>query len=347
MRRGPGSAIGARTVSYAMRCPRLNELPAPPPGRAGWPWTIESSSLPDRMPDGTAWPRISIVVASLNHAAYVEEMVRSVLLQGYPDLELIVVDGGSNPRTLAAIAPYQQWMAYFVSEADRGQSHALNKGMARATGALINHLDTDDYLLPGCLEAVAHAWSEHPETIIAGDVVRTSEGSSRVDVHRPLPHDLHAYAQWWDTEHHGGPGMFFPAKYVAAVGPVNESLHYLMDYEYTLRFLAVTTLTPVRRELAVIRHHPACKSSRDGDEFVWECVQIVRPYQQQFPDIDARADREGAGVLFGFGVRRMIFGQGGAWRFIKEGLRIHPFWAVYWQIPGWFVRKWSRLRSLS
>ena len=66
--------------------------------------------------------------------AYVEEMLRSVLLQGYPDLELIVIDGGSGRDTLDAIEPYRPWLSYFVSEADRGQSHALNKGMARATG---------------------------------------------------------------------------------------------------------------------------------------------------------------------------------------------------------------------
>jgi glycosyltransferase involved in cell wall biosynthesis len=340
-----------------MRCPVLNTLPAPPAGRIGWPWTIETPQLPARMSASSAlgsaaltnaaWPRISIVVPSLNHGAYVEEMVRSVLLQGYPDLELIIIDGGSDPTTLDAIRKYEQWLTYFISEPDRGQSHALNKGMARATGVLFNHLDTDDYLLPGCLEAVARAFVVEPGKIVAGEVVRTSEGSSYADVHRPAAHDLHAYAQWWNTEHHGMPGMFFPAKHLAAVGPVNESLHYLMDYDYTLRFLAVTGIRPLHRELAVIRHHAACKSVKDGDEFVWECVHIVRPYQRQFPDIAARADREGAGVLFGFGVRRFLYRQGDAWRFIREGWRIHPFWAVYWLMPGWLFRKWSRLRSLS
>ncbi len=299
------------------------------------------------MPHGAPWPRISIVVASLNHAAYVEEMLRSVLLQGYPDLELIVIDGGSDRQTLDIITKYRPWVTYFVSEPDRGQSHAINKGMVRASGVLINHLDTDDYLLPGCLEAVARAAAMHPGEIIAGHVVRTQEGSSEVEIHRPRPHDLHAYAQWWNTEHHGGPGMFFPAAHVEAVGPVDESLHYLMDYDYTLRFLAVTSIAPLGQELAVIRHHPACKSVKHGDEFVWECVHIIRPYQQRFPDIAARADREGAGVLFGFGFRRLLFGQGDWWRFLREGFRIHPFWALYWLVPGWFLRKWSRLRSLS
>lgn len=325
-----------------MRCPPLNALPLPPDGRSGWPWTDETPQLPERMPGGGAWPRISIVVASLNHAAYVEEMLRSVLLQGYPDVELIIEDGGSRVDTLAVIERYRPWLASFVSEPDRGQSHALNKGMARMSGALFGHLDTDDYLLPGCLAAVAEAHARHPGQVLAGAVLRTVEGQAGSEVFQPQPHDLHAYVQWWNTYHHGGPGMFFPAEHRAAAGPVDESLHYLMDYAYTLRFLEVTSMATLTQTLAVIRHHPQCKSVQHGDEFVWECVRIVRPYQRRYPDIAARADREGAGVLFGFGVRRLLYGQGDAWRFIREGWRIHPFWALYWLVPGWFIRRWSR-----
>ncbi|MBY0497759.1 MAG: glycosyltransferase [Cyanobacteria bacterium] len=330
-----------------MRCPRLNALPAPAEALTGWPWTVETPPLPAAAGDGRGWPRISIVVASLNHPAYIEQMLRSVLLQGYPDVELIVIDGGSDAAAHRVLARYREWFSYFVSEPDRGQSHALNKGMARVTGALFAHVDTDDYLLPGALEAVARAALRSPGTIIAGDVIRTVEGRAGHEIHRPVAHDQHGYAQWWNTYHHGGPGMFFPAPHAEAVGAVDETLHYLMDYDYTLRFLAHTRLVPVDHPLAVIRHHDACKSVKNGDEFVWECVRIVRPYQARFPDIDARATREGAGVLFGFGVRRLIFAQGDAWRFIWEGLRMHPWWAFYWLVPGWFIRKWTRRRSLS
>ncbi|HWI19565.1 MAG TPA: glycosyltransferase [Vicinamibacterales bacterium] len=325
-----------------MRCPGLDALPPPPAGRSGWPWTEQTAALPPATRDGNPWPRISMVVASLNHSAFIEEMLRSALLQGYPDLELIVIDGGSGAATLDVIKKYSPWLTYWVSEPDRGQSHAINKGMARVTGTIFNHFDTDDYLLPGALKTVAEWHAQHPDKIIAGDVVRTVEGDTRRELHRPIPHSLHAYAQWWDTEHHGGPGMFFPAAHLPAVGPVDESLHFLMDYEYTLRFLRVTSVVVPGAALAVIRHHDACKSVKDGDEFVWECVRIVRPYQAEFPDIAPRANREGAGVLFGFGVRRLLFGQGDAWRFIKEGMRIHPLWAIYWLVPGWFLRKWSR-----
>ena len=240
-----------------MRCPTLAELPHPPAGQRGWPWTIETPALPAMASGGRAWPRISVVVASLDHGRYIEEMIRSVLLQGYPDLEFILIDGGSNAETLEVIGKYARWFSHWVSEPDRGQSHALNKGLSRMTGMLFNNVDTDDYFLPGCLAAVAETHLQNPGRIIAGDVIRIWEGSRRSEVHFPAELDLHAYAQWWDSEHHGGPGMFFPTCHFAAVGGPKEGLHYSMDYDFTLRYLAVTGISTTRCAVAVIRNHPS------------------------------------------------------------------------------------------
>jgi glycosyltransferase involved in cell wall biosynthesis len=326
-----------------MRCPTLAELPAPPQGKAGWPWTVETPQLCSRMGGGQPWPRISVVVPSLNHGRYIEEMLRSILLQGYPDVELILIDGGSDESTLATILKYERWFAYWVTEPDRGQSHALNKGLTRATGDLFGSIDTDDYLLPGCFGLVAQAHIARPRDIVAGDVIRIWEGEGRNEVHFPAELDLHEYAQWWSTRHEGGPGMFFPVCHLRAVGGFNEDLHYLMDYEFTLRYLAFSGIFAPHCAVAVIRHHPEAKSMHSGDSFVWECMQISKPYQKMFPDIDATARRHAAGILFGFGVRRLLFGQGDWWKFAREGLLINPFWAVYWLIPGWFLRKLSKV----
>ena len=325
-----------------MRCPRLEALPAPPPGKTGWPWTFATPQLPSEISAGRPWPRISIVVASLNQGKYIEEMIRSILLQGYPDLEFILIDGGSSDETPAIIRKYEKWLAYSVSEPDHGQSHAFNKGLARITGALFNIFDTDDYFLPGAFAFAGAAHCEHPDRMIAGDVLRTWEGSARTEVYSPDDVDLRRYAQWWNTYHHGQPGLFFPACHLEAVGLINERLNYLFDYEYTLRFLEVTRLYAIRSPLAVIRVHPACKSAMQGDYFAWECVQIARPYQRRFPELEAEANRFAAGCLFGAGCRRLLQGKRDVWRFIREGLRIHPFWALYWVFPGWLFRKLSR-----
>jgi len=107
-----------------------------PPGKTGWPWTEETSRLPEKMSDGRPWPRISIVTPSYNQGQFIEETIRSVLLQGYPNLEYIVIDGGSSDGSVEILQEYEQWLAYWVSERDRGQADALNKGFRRASGIL-------------------------------------------------------------------------------------------------------------------------------------------------------------------------------------------------------------------
>ena len=297
------------------------------------------------MPDGGRWPRISIVVASLNYAAYIEEMIRSALLQGYPDLELVLIDGASDGETLGVISKYARWFSYWISEPDNGQSQAFNKGLARMTGDIFNIFDSDDFFVPGSFGLVAQAHTRNPKNILAGDVIRTWERSAKSEVHFPAELDLHAYAQWWSTRHHGQPGIFYPSSHFAEVGWINENLHCLMDYEYTLRYLAVTGISVTRCAVAVIRHHSESKSSKIGDNFVWECIQISKAYQRMFPDIDATANRHAAGILFGFGFRRLLRGQGNSWRFMREGLWIQPFWAFYWLSPGWLIRKWAKLTA--
>lgn len=327
-----------------MRCPTLAELPTPPAHRSGWPWTIETPALPATLPSGAPWPRISIIVASLGKSEYIEEMLRSALLQGYPELELILIDGGSASPTLDVITRYAPWLTYWISEPDRGQSHAINKGLARMTGTLFNMFDTDDFLLPGALALAAetHAW--RPGAIVVGDVIRIWEGSPKTEVHFPEELDLHTYAQWWRTYHHGGPGMFFPATAYAKVGPVNEDLHYLMDYEYTCRCLAVAEIAAIRAPVATIRHNASSKSIGQSDRFTWECVQISRTYQEQFPDIAAAARRHGSHALMSAGLMRLARGEPDAGKFIREAWRTSPWWSIYSVFPGWFLRRLARLR---
>src|SRR5438067_1469746 len=149
-----------------MKGPTLVELPPPPAGKTGWPWTDETPALQSTRPDGSAWPRISIVTPSYNQGQFIEETIRSVLLQGYPDLEYIIIDGGSQDESVEIIKKYEPWLTYWVSEQDRGQSHAINKGFDRSTGLILGWLNSDDVLLPNALATVASAIPQPDEPVL-------------------------------------------------------------------------------------------------------------------------------------------------------------------------------------
>jgi glycosyltransferase involved in cell wall biosynthesis len=135
----------------------------------GGRWTEATSADCYRQASGGDWPRISIVCPSFRQGHYIEETIRSVLLQNYPALEFIVMDGGSDDGTVAILEKYAPWLTVWESVPDRGQSHALNKGFAKATGEILGWINSDDYYLPGAFAAVAAAYRRKPGSLIYGD----------------------------------------------------------------------------------------------------------------------------------------------------------------------------------
>lgn len=158
-----------------MRCPTLAELPKPPAGKTGWPWTEESERLPNVMLDGKPWPTISIVTPLLNQKPFIEETIRSILLQGYPDVEHIVVDGGSTDGSLEVLEQYSPWVKYIVRKAE-GQSAALNRGFREATGELIGWQNSDDFYGPDSFRQAALAAAQYPDCEIVNGLVRGFQG---------------------------------------------------------------------------------------------------------------------------------------------------------------------------
>ena len=153
----------------------LNHLPPPPPGKTGWPWTEESDPLPPLQPDNNPWPRISIVTPSFNQGQFIEETIRSILLQNYPNLEYIIIDGGSTDNSLEIIRKYESWITYWVSEPDNGQSQAINKGFKKCTGDLVNWICSDDLLCKNALYNMAPLLNDNLNALIIGKGLRIDQ----------------------------------------------------------------------------------------------------------------------------------------------------------------------------
>ena len=247
-----------------MSCPRLAELPPPPANRAGWPWTEESA----RLPDSRTWPRVTVVTPSFNQGEFIEETIRSILLQGYPNLEYFVIDGGSTDHTLDVIAKYSQWIDFWVSERDGGQSAAINRGLSMASGSYATWINSDDLL---CRDALSvHFLKYHrcssPDAVYIGDCVDIDEGGRTISVHRGRVHFLEDLLRVRSVWQSGGyisqQEVLFPLELVKRVGGLNEKNHYSMDYELWGRFLvAGATFNYTGLAFGCFRRHAAQKTS--------------------------------------------------------------------------------------
>jgi glycosyltransferase involved in cell wall biosynthesis len=245
---------------------RLDDLPQPPSSKTGWPWTEESLQLPDTLPDGSPWPCISIVTPSYNQGQFIEETIRSVLLQGYPNLEYIIIDGGSTDNSVEIIKKYSPWLAYWVSEKDRGQSHAINKGWERAHGEIIAYLNSDDIYTPGALEIVAKSFRKESNfSAVVGktNYINTSSQfigiSQKPYVSSESPCDLSLVDPdlWFLPQ----PSSFWYRPILEKAGMfVREDLHYTMDRELFYRTSKIAKIALTDKPLASFRIHEHNKS---------------------------------------------------------------------------------------
>ena len=251
-----------------VRCPSLLDLPPPPPGSRGWPWTEECEPIADRTDDSRGWPRISIVTPSYNQGAFIEETIRSVLLQGYPDVEYIVIDGASTDESRSIIERYSPWLAYWVSEQDRGQSHAINKGLSRCTGDIVAYINSDDAYLKCAFSTIARVFRAEPTCnwlVGACYVIQDRDHPLWCDV-PSFTDDLEA----WYGRRCGlpQPSTFLRRDLIARNGLFEETLSYGFDHEYWTR-LVIAGHRPVllRSALAYFRLHVASKTSSGSSAF--------------------------------------------------------------------------------
>lgn len=208
-------------------------------------------------------PKILIITPSFNQGRFLEDTILSVLNQNYSNLEYIIIDGGSTDYSVEIIRKHQKHLAYWVSEKDKGQSHAINKGLAKGKGEIIGWLNSDDTYLPGTLETVAKAFERFPEyDVVYGDQVLTDEDGVFLRTKHELPYSYHRLIYHM---YQSQPATFFKRSVYEKLGGINEDLHYCMDHEFFLRIGKDCKVLHLPIALATYRLHAAAKSAAHGE----------------------------------------------------------------------------------
>ncbi len=269
--------------------PTIDELPAPPPGSTGWPWT-EGSKLADAvMLDGSEWPLVSVVTPSFNQGQYLEETIRSVLLQGYPRLEYFVLDGGSRDGSLDVIRKYEKWITRWRSCKDGGQADAIATGLEWCNGEWFNFINSDDLLAPGTIAAVAEVSSN--ADMVAGVCENFGVGQSPVAIQN---RNLSANALLCGTEaSFHQPAVWMRKDLIQLCGGLQRDLHYCFDLDLMIRYLAkYPVVSYTQSTLAKFRLHEASKTVSQLGRFSVEreVVMLRLKHNDDVSELHAEAD---------------------------------------------------------
>ena len=214
-------------------------------------------------------PLISIITPSFNQARYLEETIISVLSQNYPNLEYIIIDGGSTDGSVEIIKKYESHLKYWVSEKDKGQSHAINKGFNKANGDILAWINSDDYYLPDAFNTIATASIKFPNSLwfYAGTYWLSNNNQSYVGgIEDP------EIASWYLKCLVSQPGVFWRRKIWDQVGSlVDENMHFSFDYDLWLKFAAFQPIPQLITEpIAVFRLHEESKTTNYSSSFKTE-----------------------------------------------------------------------------
>jgi len=279
------------------RALQLDDLPTPPPDRAGWPWTEQSLPLPPQQADGSPWPRLSVVTPSYQQAAFLEATIRSVLLQGYPNLEYIIIDGGSRDGSVEILEKYAPFLAYWVSEGDRGQAHALNKGFERATGDLIGWQNSDDTYEPNAFASAARAWLACPSVgVIYGRVNYLDAEGNIIGEYPVREPSVMTTIPFTSVSNHS---VFYTAKVLRSGERIDETLAHCIDQEFHLRLLLKGDRFQFEPGIAGNwRLHPEAKSTRQMEVWAREAFQLCQRVYQ-YPDLAPEVRQHARDSLYG------------------------------------------------
>ncbi len=255
--------------------PAINKTEIPPASCAkqGWPWTKKSSGSQKYELSDNNFPKISIITPSYNQGHFIEETIRSVLLQDYPDIEYIVVDGKSNDNTIEILKKYGNHLTW-TSEPDEGQTDAINKGLKKSTGDIVAYLNSDDIYQPGTFLKIVHYFKNHPETaMIYGNIVHINKESDIIEYKKTRQVTIDNIFTF--NVYIPQPTVFLRRSLVKNVGCFDNKLHLAMDFDYWVRVIKNCKISFLNEYLAAARIYPEAKSSSLTSGYKEEFLYII------------------------------------------------------------------------
>jgi glycosyltransferase involved in cell wall biosynthesis len=259
----------------------LTKLPFFQVNKSDWPWHFKNTCI--IYTHKNQLPKVSIVTPSFNQGKFIEETIRSVLLQNYPNLQYIVIDGGSTDSTIEILEKYSPWIDYWISEPDRGQSHAINKGLELCDGQWFNWLNSDDYLMPGAISNMVSAAGKYPQAKVVSGVTENIREGQVFGKYSAMfsPDSSFPFFNLGVNQ----PGSLLNLDEVKACNGIREDLELCMDLDLWLRILIKNgqdSLISIPEIVATYRYHPQSKTCSVDDVFSLEEFAILTDICQSF-----------------------------------------------------------------
>lgn len=231
------------------------------------------------------YPSISVIIPSFNQGQYIEETLLSIVGQCYPNLEIIVIDGGSTDETIEVVKKYADKIVYWHSKPDKGQADAINQGMNLSSGEVVCWLNSDDMYLPKTLLDIGSRLKgrTHKNCLIYGATVAISQDEEKGNPFGSIPATA-AFDRFHLTyfDFIAQPSTFWTRALWQATGELNIDYHYVLDWDWFIRASKLVDFEYVRRFYSVYRYHPLHKTRNGGLKRRQEVLEIVKTYSSDY-----------------------------------------------------------------
>lgn len=208
------------------------------------------------------YPKISIITPSFNQGKYIEKTILSITSQNYPNLEYIIMDGGSSDNTLEIINKYREYITYWESKPDNGQSDAIKRGFEISTGDILAYINSDDFYLPGTFLKIADAFENNPSVKwITGNGIYVNENEVTIRKNNYFPPLICPKTMLYGGNCFFQPATFWKRELYFSVGGIDQKINYSFDFDLFLKFLLIEKPLKLNYEVAAFRMHPTSKTS--------------------------------------------------------------------------------------